>query len=159
MKHVGLNLNRHTLGVPLVNAFFKKYFPVESTEANGRVPYPKGLHWDFSYERKESRVKATVKAYGLNGQCFEGEWSINDHETEQSAITVFRDDPEVREISKVLPPSLKGIRENLRFNKQERALMEKEGLTVGDVTTVLSRAVYMQFRNLGCKTALWDGNA
>jgi hypothetical protein len=159
-KHIGLNLDNHKLGVPLLAAFFQRYSPLESTEANGKLQSSKGLHWDFSYEREGNRVKATLTACALNGQRFEGKWSINDYQAEQSATKVFRDDPEVREIAKHLPPSMKRIRENLRFNRQERALMENAGIRVSDVTIALARAVYMQFRDIfGCRTALWDGNA
>ncbi|CAL1141089.1 unnamed protein product [Cladocopium goreaui] len=159
-KHIGLNLDTHTLGIPLLAAFFQRYSPLESTEANGKLPSSKGLHWNFSYERKGNEVKATLTACALNGQRFEGKWSINDYQAEQSATKVFRDDPEVREIAKKLPPSMKRIRENLRFNKQERALMENARIRVSDVTIALSRAVYMQFRDkFHCRTALWDGNA
>ena len=84
-KHIGLNLDNHKLGVPLLAAFFQRYSPLESTEANGKLQSSKGLHWDFSYEREGNRVKATLTACALNGQRFEGKWSINDYQAEQSA--------------------------------------------------------------------------
>lgn len=44
-NHIGLNLDIHTLGVPLLAAFFQRYSPLESTEANGKLPSSKGLQW------------------------------------------------------------------------------------------------------------------
>ena len=75
---------------------------------------------------------------------------------EESAVVAIREDPEVREIAKVLPPQKK-IKEWVHLSSQEKESLVAAGFDTGMVFKDLVQCV-MHVRDLG-RTALWDGNA
>jgi len=75
---------------------------------------------------------------------------------EESAVVAIREDPEVREIAKVLPPQKK-IKEWVHLSSQEKESLVAAGVDTGMVFKDLVQCV-MHVRDLG-RTALWDGNA
>ena len=73
---------------------------------------------------------------------------------EESAVVAIREDPEVREIAKVLPPQKK-IKEWVHLSSQEKESLVAAGVDTGMVFKDLVQCV-MHVRDLG-RTALWDG--
>ena len=69
--------------------------------------------WTFSFGETggpRPLFKATLTAHSLKDRKFESEWCVTRRLAELSAIKVFREDPEVQQIAKLLPPSQKKSR-------------------------------------------------
>ena len=160
MKHRGLDLNKYGSGVGILTDFFQRYHSLEDAEAGTKA----SAYWKFSFEQTDNstwpwyRVRATLTAHSLNERQFKGDWCNSERLAEKSAINAFREDPEVSEIAKRLPPIMKRLRENLKLSKAEKSSIEAAGIQPRDVVNELMHTVYMYFRDLGCRTALWDGN-
>ena len=162
MKHSGLDMEGFVLGTPLLQTFFLRYHCLERIDDGA-------AYWKFSFERENqnatlprrhcsNRTRATLTAHSLKRQ-FRGQWCISKRLAEQSAVNAFREDPKILEIAKALPPTLKRIRANLRLTKLEKSSLQSTGIEPRDVVKELIHAVYPYFRDMGCRTATWDGNA
>eukprot|EP00438_Fugacium_kawagutii_P020884 Skav211775 [mRNA] locus=scaffold305:59966:60415:+ [translate_table: standard] len=116
--------------------------------------------WSFSYHHHGVWLKATLTTSGIarEDRSFEGkEWCYSSRLAEMSAIRVFREDADVRRIAKRLPPTMARMRDSCRLKKDEKAAVRAAGIDPRVVVRELVQAVYMHFRDLGCRTALWDG--
>ena len=156
MRLQGIDLRRFpptTKGV--VREFFQRYHPFAKQD----------LLWSLSFEEESgsgprTKYRATLTTYVLNDRKFQGKMSSTSMRlAEESAVIAFREDPEVREIAKVLPPPRKKIKEWVHLNSQERERLVAAGFDTSIVLEEFVQSVYMHFRELGCRTALWDGNA
>ena len=118
--------------------------------------------WTFSFGETggpRPLFKATLTAHSLKDRKFESEWCVTRRLAELSAIKVFREDPEVQQIAKLLPPSQKKIKDKASMKKEEKDALKARGIDSGMVHKELVQRVYIHFRDLGCRNALWDGNA
>lgn len=118
--------------------------------------------WTFSFSETGGPrpfFKATLTAHSLKDRKFESEWCVTRGLAEQSAIKVFREDPEVQQIAKLLPPSQKKIKDKASMKKDEKDALKARGIDSGMVHKELVQRLYIHFRDLGCRNALWDGNA
>eukprot|EP00438_Fugacium_kawagutii_P007722 Skav224507 [mRNA] locus=scaffold3754:98946:99167:- [translate_table: standard] len=71
----------------------------------------------------------------------------------------FRDDAEVQEIAKWLPPGQQKIRAKVALSSGEKKRLRNAGFESKSVLHELRQALHLEFRDLGYRTALWDGNA
>ena len=159
MQHSGLDLDMfgNDPDSRLLNAFFQRYNPLDGKKSS--------VYWKFSYEQSQWPMygaRAILTAHSLNGRQFKGDWCGSWRLAEKSAIKAFREDQEIVEIAKRLPPTLTRIREIIclrkMMTKEEKSSMEAEGIDPRDVVNEIVHLVYMYFRDFGCRTALWDGN-
>ena len=142
MKYSGLDLERFQIGRSLLKAFVQRYHCLEKAQAFA-------AYFKFSLEQSQNGTwsrytcRATLTAYTLNERQFKGDWCVNEHLAEKSAINAFREDPEILEIAQLLPPIMKRVRENLRLSKAEKSSMEAAGIEPLDVLNALVHTVYM----------------
>eukprot|EP00438_Fugacium_kawagutii_P032468 Skav227704 [mRNA] locus=scaffold79:2593:3036:+ [translate_table: standard] len=119
--------------------------------------------WTISFEEREGPrplFKATLHAHSLRERKFESPtWFPSERLAETAVIKVFRDDPEVQEIARHLPPPQKRVKDSVRMTRAEKDPLEAHGFDTGMVLKELAQRVYIHFRDLGCRNAIWDGNA
>ena len=151
-KYRGMNLLEREPSVEgLLQPFLHRYHGIENVNHL----------WSFSYQYYGKWVKATLKTSGISrdDRVFEGgEWCYSTRLAEMAAIQVFREDAEVRAIAEQIPPTMQRIRENCLLNKHQKKALRDCDIDPGVVHKELMQILYMHFRALGCRTALWDGN-
>eukprot|EP00438_Fugacium_kawagutii_P008836 Skav208536 [mRNA] locus=scaffold1216:90493:90717:- [translate_table: standard] len=74
-------------------------------------------------------------------------------------MEVFRSDWQIQKIAERLPPPTGNIRENTQLKTHEKDALKADGINTSEVQQELINAVYIHFRDLGCRTALWDDYA
>eukprot|EP00438_Fugacium_kawagutii_P032659 Skav216055 [mRNA] locus=scaffold2261:43565:44035:- [translate_table: standard] len=130
------------------------------------------LDFSFEYEWWGRHCQAALRtpSLGRSGRSFEGKWEEwkggnwrnIQRKAEISAMKTFQRDSEVLEIAKKLPPALDKIKKELNslFSGLPQTFVDKTsqaGVSIWTVKRELVDAVYLLFRNMGCRTALWDG--
>ena len=145
--HIGLDLD----GAPprsAVRQFFDRYVGLRSSKDD----------FYFKHMHSEEGLVATLITPALGDRHFEGQLCANEKSAEQSAATVFVQDPKVLQIARCLPPplaTLRRIADGYHFRKQQ---LSAKGLSTKEVAAEILREIYDKLRDRGCRTALWDGN-
>eukprot|EP00438_Fugacium_kawagutii_P025646 Skav209577 [mRNA] locus=scaffold281:231869:232339:+ [translate_table: standard] len=138
--------------------------------------YTKSDKTDFFFEHVwwGWRCKAVLRtpSLGRSGRSFagtwvewnRGRWEHTQYQAEISAIRTFQRDSEVLEIANNLGPAMDKIKKELNslFARLPQAFVDKTsdaGVKLWTVKRELIDAVYLLFRNMGSRTALWDGVA
>ena len=80
-------------------------------------------------------------------------------EAEESACEVFKHDVQVQKVRRLLPPRMSKVRALATRNRKQKDELEENGLDHSVVRSDMVRVIYNGFRALGCRCALWDGNA
>ena len=161
MKYKGFDIDNEAPTGRLLDGFCMRYHPGIS-DANAKTM------WTLSFEESVCSgqgcgwymFKATLTMHLLRDRKFEGEWVYhNKRMAERSAIVAFRDDPEVQEIAAWLPPGQKCIRNNIKPKPAEKEAALAHGIHWTVLHKELIKQLFLRFRDLGCRTALWDGHA
>ena len=145
--HIGLALD----GAPprsAVRQFFDRYVGLRSSKDD----------FYFSHKRSEEGVVATLITPALGDRHFEGMQCSNEKSAEQSAATVFVQDPEALQIAACLPPPLATLRKMADGYHSRKKQLALKGLSTKEVAEEILREIYEKLRDRGCRTALWDGN-
>ena len=120
--------------------------------------------WSWSYEERLSNAmptyRAALKLHVMDDKTFQGsEWRIARKVAMKDAIRAFSQDLEVQEIAKDLPPRQKRIKEANSLRSYEKKEMRAAGIDPKVVQKELMQVVFLHFRKLGGRNAIWDGNA
>ena len=78
---------------------------------------------------------------------------------EQEACEVFKKDGEVDHVRQRLPPPIDRIRKFFNIDKHQKDELAAMGFHPKAVQSDITKAIYSGFRDLGCRTALWDMSA
>mmetsp|Transcript_2731 Transcript_2731/g.5689 ORF Transcript_2731/g.5689 Transcript_2731/m.5689 type:complete len:150 (-) Transcript_2731:8-457(-) len=104
---------------------------------------------------------ATLVLPGLHDRRFDGvsKSDAKDFQksAEQAACLAFKSDAGVNEIRRRFPPTMHHIRKFFESNLTQKAELRELGLNPTTVQTDISSSIYNGFRDLGCRTAIWDG--
>ena len=152
MKDKKLNLQKlEPTQKKLLRPFLHRY------HAGIEKPEDRYCHLEFAND--EGWVKATLTVSLTTERCFEGEWCWNEDDAEVSAVEAFRSDEEVLEIAENLPPTMGDIEKTVTLRREEIDRLHEANILEAVVMKELVQAVYIHFRELGCRTALWDSEA
>ena len=115
----------------------------------------------FSHNENHRLGTSAILDFPALGRSFEGYAKRTKELAEIAAGEVFRNDPDVRHIASLLPPSNEAIKKHVTytfFKKFQRAALLERGESIGALLKEVQHEVYMGFQDLGCRTAIWDGN-
>ena len=162
MEHKGMNLSALEPSIEgVLQPFLHRYHA-------GLNPENDVKHfWKFSFEEYwgdgPPQFLATLMISGISPKDreFKGtEWCCSPRKAQMSAIRVFCEDAEVQAIAEQLPPPYPKISESCKLKKGEKAAVKDAGIKeYKPVEKELQKFLYLRFRALGCRTALWDGNS
>ena len=74
------------------------------------------------------------------------------------AFEQFRNDPDVLEVCRNLPPPLENIRRRVQMKSYQKEALTAEGHNPAAIFKQLGDDLYLAFRDMGCRTATWDCN-
>ena len=77
---------------------------------------------------------------------------------EMSAFELFRNDPDVLEVCRNVPPPLENIRRRVQMKSYQKEALTAEGHDPAAIFKQLGDDLYLAFRDMGCRTATWDFN-
>ena len=112
----------------------------------------------YQHKRNAAGIVAKLVTPQFFERAFEGSMAADEKGAEVSACKAFLKDPQVQQVSKLVPPSISLIRKRLQFNKYQKNSITEHGLCPRELQTEMVQEVYMTFRDMGCRTALWDEN-
>ena len=150
--HIGMKFGDYK-GRDAVTVFFCRYTGCDEKD------------YSFDCTWRRGYCKAVLKTPSLGDRTFEGKWKRGSnreksrHLAEFSAIDAFKADREVLEIAASLPPPITRIKEKIFLRKDEYLAVKAHGLVPTEVVRRMVHRVFLEFRELGCRTALWDGMA
>ena len=151
MKDKGLKLaNLPPTVKKLLRPFIHRYYAGIEKPENSNL-------YHFAYTHQQKWVKATLVVALTTERWFEGEWCWTQYDAEVSAIEAFRSDEEVLEIAENLPPMMNQIKKSVTLRREEKDRLHAANIPQAVVMKELIQAVYIHFRDLGCRTAIWDG--
>eukprot|EP00438_Fugacium_kawagutii_P025380 Skav223567 [mRNA] locus=scaffold34:285779:286249:- [translate_table: standard] len=80
---------------------------------------------------------------------------------ENAACWTFWNDPKVKEIASLLPPATTKVKKYVTSQLKgpfKKSLLER-GINLAVLTKEARDEIFLQFKDMGCRLALWDGNA
>eukprot|EP00435_Cladocopium_sp_Y103_P051788 s2682_g16.t1 len=147
-SEIGLRFEPNVATRARFNGFFVRYAPGTSSDHKFTV-------WSVGYQYQASLVTPS-----LYGWTFLGYPQPTRRDAEDSACDTFLQDERVVEIASKLPPPASKVRRwialQLRWIRKE--LMAR-GINLTLVVEEAKQELFSQFRAMGCRNALWDGNA
>ncbi|CAE7576051.1 unnamed protein product [Symbiodinium sp. CCMP2592] len=137
----------------LVHTFFSRYRQTESEDHY--------FDTEAIYQNNQWRFASTLTTPSFYGRSFRGHPMLLRSMAETSACRTFLEDAEAREISRWLPPPSRVLRREIlaKFNKDWKEAMLQRGIRPKLVQQEAIQALSEKLRSLGCRLALWDGNA
>ena len=145
---------KHSSARQSVNCFFERYLQI------GRID----RYWETKAESVPGQrfplYRSKLRTPSLFNQTFEGQPQPRWFKAELSACEAFLQDPTVLEIAENLPPSGKKVRRYVlcKLTGWKKDLIER-GINVNLVVEEAKAELFSRFQSMGCRTALWDGNA
>lgn len=153
-KEIGLKFHKHSNARQSVKCFFERYLQI------GRIDH----YWETKPESVPGQrfplYRSKLRTPSLFNQTFEGQRKPRWFKAELSACEAFLQDPTVLEIAEKLPPSATKVRRYVqcKLTGWKKDLIER-GINVKLVIEEAKAELFSRFQSMGCRTALWDGNA
>eukprot|EP00438_Fugacium_kawagutii_P006332 Skav213287 [mRNA] locus=scaffold2236:80465:80764:- [translate_table: standard] len=69
---------------------------------------------------------------------------------------VFLQDADVLDVAEKLPPTMDSIRQFTVLSTDQKKECRDQGIDRADLHRQLQHCIYMGFRELGCRNAVWD---
>ncbi|CAE7576129.1 unnamed protein product [Symbiodinium sp. CCMP2592] len=137
----------------LVHTFFSRY---RQTESEDRY-----FDTEAIYQNNQRRFASTLTTPSFYQRSFRGHPMLLRSMAETSACRTFLEDTDAREVSRWLPPPSRVLRREIlaKFNKDWKEAMIQRGIRPKLVQQEAIQALSEKLRSLGCRLALWDGNA
>ena len=115
----------------------------------------------FEARRLRGGCTATLVARGFHDRRFEGFGQgaseiLAKRSAELAACQTFKLDHDVNEVRPWLPPSLQQIRKFFSLSKAQKEELTALGADPKTVQSDIVNSIYNGFRDLGCRTELWD---
>lgn len=144
-----LKIGVHPNGLPpkdRVRVFFERYGTTDLKD------------YEYTYVKDGRRIRAVLKC-SLLDRVFGGGCALDEYEAKAKVWEVFSSDEEILRIAPLLPPSQTVIRAAVKGMKAVpwKDFKEVRGLKHGDVIRELVHYIFLLFRDMGCRTAVWDG--
>lgn len=125
----------------------------------GRYTHAKNPEYFFEYiTTGNDKYLATVVTPAFFGRHYGGYVPVEKRLAETDACSVFKHDIDVDRARKWLLPPLQKIRQHCMLSKAQKEDLSARGLDAEVVQNDVYMLVYSGFRELGCRTAFWDGN-
>lgn len=70
----------------------------------------------------------------------------------------FIQDPAVLEAAHLLPPQMLHIKNRVNLLAKQKQALREQGYDPKELQREMENKLYLAFRSLGCRTAMWDGN-
>ena len=137
----------------LVHTFFSRYRQTESEDHY--------FHTETFYQNNQMRFVSTLMTPSFYRRSFRGHPMLLRSMAETSACRKFLEDTDAREVSRWLPPPSRVLRKDIlaKFNKDWKEAMLQRGISPKLVQQEAIQELSDKLRSLGCRLALWDGNA
>lgn len=114
----------------------------------------------FKYIKKEpvGAVVAQLITTSFYDMVFEGDAMRTPLQSERSACRKFIQDPAVLEAAHLLPPQMLHIKNRVNLLAKQKQALREQGYDPKELQREMENKLYLAFRSLGCRTAMWDGN-
>jgi len=112
----------------------------------------------YTMQRHPQGFSAVLTVPAFYNRTFHGGVRATEYMAEASAADAFQRDADAQKVARKLPPSLTNIWKAVKLQKYQRIALERAGVPWKDIEKQIVHEVFMGFQNLGCRTALWDGN-
>lgn len=109
----------------------------------------------FKHERCTTGFAAQLLMPEFFDRTFYG-FAKTKKEAEISACKACVGDPQVLEAAALLPPSLTAIRRRIALDSSQKQSLSKCGYDTKTFQDEMVQRVYMAFKDMGCRTLLWD---
>ena len=109
----------------------------------------------FKHERCTTGFAAQLLMLEFFDGTFYG-FAKTKKEAEISACKACVGDPQVLEAAALLPPSLTAIRRRIALDSSQKQSLSKCGYDTKTFQDEMVQRVYMAFKDMGCRTLLWD---
>ena len=125
----------------------------------GRYTHAKNPEYFFEYiTNGNDKYLARVVTPAFFGRHYGGYVPVEKRLAETDACSVFKHDIDVDRARKWLLPPLQKIRQHCMLSKVQKEDLSARGWDAEVVQNDVYMLVYSGFRELGCRTAFWDGN-
>ena len=118
-----------------------------------------GDHRDHYFQWPDEQVMiAELVTPSFYNKVFRGQEESTAVEAELSACRCFAQDPDVLEACRKLPPPLSRIRDLVYLSPWQKDALRKQGYDPQILQREMGDKLHLKFRDLGFRTAVWDGN-
>ena len=114
--------------------------------------------YSYTIQRLPHGFSAVLTVPVFYNRTFQGGVRPTEHMAEASAADAFQRDTDAQKVAWKLPPSLTNIWKSVKLQKYQRLALERAGVAWKGIEKQIVHEVFMGFQDLGCRTALWDGN-
>ena len=146
---VGLSLD-HKNRRASMDAFFMRYTGLPDKRDN--------YHFKYIKKWPVGTVVAQLITTSFYDMVFEGEAMRTPWQSERSACRKFIQDPAVLEAAHMLPPQMVTIKNRVNLLAKQKNELREQGYDPKEIQREMADKLYLAFRSLGCRTAIWDGN-
>ena len=153
---IGLKVS-HLSPKRALNTFFERYtaHPTSDKKADHYFQH------EFLQQKcrwTQSPVVATLITPSFFNRSFRGVEKQDIWEAENSACECFFQDEDVVDVCQRIPPSLSKLRAHVWLSPPQQEALRAEGHDPAALRMEMRDKLYCAFRELGCRTAVWDGN-
>lgn len=155
-NEIGMTFDAQTSRIDpkkLVHTFFSRYRQTESEDHYFQT--------ESFLQNSQWRFASTLRTPSFFLRSFRGEPMLHRHAAEASACRKFLEDPKARDAASKLPPPSKVLKRYITgmLRSAWKTDMRQRGINPKLVQQEAVQELSDKLRSLGCRLALWDGNA
>eukprot|EP00438_Fugacium_kawagutii_P022966 Skav236008 [mRNA] locus=scaffold1815:107738:108223:+ [translate_table: standard] len=155
-ESIGLDFHPNVDARERILRFFERYQMGQAVDHTFQVRKIRDSRWPRGHV-----FVSTLATPSLFNRTFEGAPRPTIEAAENETCSIFLRDQQVNEIMKRLPPPASKVTKWLSSRMQSpfKRELERRGINWVLVKEEAKQDFFSRFRDMGCRSALWDGNA